>query len=105
MRILDELLKRISNHVTLYYPVKDEKKSEEKTKRKLSNFELNLPLSKAINLLVRFCQQKSKYIVQLIEQILEGWISASTYVNQPFETALLIRSLTFTNKSSKIRLS
>ena len=54
MRILDELLKRVQNHVTLYYASKDEKISDERSKRKLSNLELNLPLSKAITLLVRF---------------------------------------------------
>ena len=55
VRILEELLKRISNHVSFYYSNKEDKTSAEQNKRKLSNLELHLPISKAIGVLVRFC--------------------------------------------------
>ena len=74
VRILEELLKRISNHVSFYHSNKEDKTSAEQNKRKLSNLELHLPISKAIGVLVKFCPYKNRIIVETLEQMLEGWI-------------------------------
>lgn len=62
MGILGEILKRLKNHTALTFGKQVNQISEQK--RRSTNFELPLPISKAFTILAQFCLKNVKSLIE-----------------------------------------